>query len=447
MKIPPHLEGLSKRDLIRQNLILKSRLDEQQKQIEMLQKQIEDLKRHLLAYENAHTPPSKQSNYPKREKKEGAKLGAPKGHKGVTRKTPEPTEFKTLSLDCCPHCQNKLCNPKRIERRIIEEIPEPQPLRVIEFLIPHYHCSHCDNEIVPTDPELPNVGNLGNNLQTQIALMRYEDRLPLRKIANTLNRQYELQLTAATILDVTKRVCDQLSGTYNNIKEEVRNASQLNADETGARVNGLKHWFWVFMSLTSVLFSLRKKRDHKVVIETVGEDYGGILTCDGLKQYPKVVKRIQRCWAHLLREAKFFAQKHEGQARILYNSLCELFTKIKSVTVETAVEIRNKIFSDCVKKMQSYVNIANKYTELKKFAGTIENGLQQWFTCILHPEIEPTNNRAERELREFVIQRKIFGSLRSEKGMIITETIMSVLATWRIRGLNTYGMLRITLSS
>lgn len=440
MKIPPHLEGLSKREIIRRYLALESRIDG-------LEKQVEDLKRHLLAYENAHTPPSQKRHYPKREKKEGAKLGAPKGHKGVTRKTPEPTESKTLSLDCCPHCQNKLSKPRRIEKRIIEEIPDPQPLRVIEFLIPHYHCSHCDTEVVPTDSELPKIGNLGNNLQSQIALMRYEDRLPHRKITNTLNRQYELQLTPSTILDVTRRVSDQLSVIYNNIKEEIRNASQLNADETSAKVNGKKHWFWVFMSLTSVLFCLRKKRDHKVVIEAVGEDYGGILTCDGLKQYPKVVKRIQRCWAHLIREAKFFAQKHEGQARILYNSLCELFTKIKSVTVETTIEMRNKIFNDCVKKMQSYVNTAMSYKELKKFAGTIENGLKQWFTCVLHPEIEPTNNRAERELREFVIQRKIFGSLRSEKGMIITETIMSVLATWRIRGLNTYSMLRITLSS
>lgn len=444
MKIPPHLEGLSKRDLVRYILSLESQLETQSKEFEA---RIAELEKRLLAYENAHTPPSKQRHYPKREKKEGAKLGAPKGHKGVTRKTPEPTESKILSLDCCPHCQNQLGKPKRIEKRIIEEIPDPQPLRVIEFSIPHYHCPHCDNEVVPTDSELPKVGNLGNNLQAQIALMKFEDRLPHRKIVNTLNRQYKLQLTPATILDVTKRVSNQLSGLYNNIKEEVRKAPRLNADETGAKVNGLKHWFWVFMSLTSVLFCLRKKRDHRVVIEAVGEDYGGILTCDGLKQYRKVVKRIQRCWAHLIREAKFFAQKYEGQARILYNSLCELFAKIKTVTVKTPIKMRNKIFHDCVKKMQSYVNIANKYTELKKFTGTIENGLHQWFTCVLHPEIEPTNNRAERELREFVVQRKIFGSLRSEKGMIITETIMSVLATWRIRGLNTYSMLRITLSS
>ena len=95
---------------------------------------------------------------------------------------------------------------------------------------------------------------------------------------------------------------------------------------------------------------------------------------------------------------------------------------------------------------QSQIRDDDNQRKLKK-PTLIENGLEQWFTCVLQPEIEPTNNRAERELREFVVQRKIFGSLRSEKGMVITETIMSVLATWRIRELNTYSMLRTTLSS
>jgi len=77
----------------------------------------------------------------------------------------------------------------------------------------------------------------------------------------------------------------------------------------------------------------------------------------------------------------------------------------------------------------------------------MKNGLHQWFVCILHPEIEPTNNRAERELREFVVQRKIFGTFRSENGLRITEVIMSLLATWRLRNLNTYNMLRTSLSN
>ena len=83
-----------------------------------------DLQKRLLAYENAHTPPSQQRRYPRREPT-GTPPGASIGHKGVTRKTPEPTETKTLHLDKCPDCNNAL-KLKCIKEKIIEEIPGPQ---------------------------------------------------------------------------------------------------------------------------------------------------------------------------------------------------------------------------------------------------------------------------------------------------------------------------------
>jgi transposase len=438
MKPQKELKKLDKEDLI-------SIIAEQINVISKLEEKNKELEKRLLAYENAHTPPSQQRRYPRREPT-GTPPGASIGHKGVTRKTPEPTETKTLHLDKCPNCNNAL-KLKCIKEKIIEEIPNPQPLRVIKFLIHHYHCKNCNKKIIADDSELPKQGNLGNNLQAQISLMRYEDRLPIRKIANTLNRQYNLQLTPATILDVTRRVADSLAPEYNNIKKEISQSPFINADETGARLNGKSHWFWTFMNFKSVFFLLTRRREHKVVKEVLGENYQGILTCDGLKQYQKAVKNIQRCWAHLLRESKFLAQKHEEQAKTTYNSLCELFKEIKKVTIKTPKEIREKIYNNCIKKMQLFIGIANKYKHLRKLAVTMKNGLHQWFVCILHPEIEPTNNRAERELREFVVQRKIFRTFRSEKGLRITEIIMSLLATWRLRNLNTYNMLRASLSN
>src|SRR3989338_10981329 len=160
-----------------------------------------------------------------------------------------------------------------------------------------------------------------------------------------------------------------------------------------------------------------------------------------------IVKKIQRCWAHLLREAKFLAQKHGWQAEVLYRSLCGLFAEIKKAAAKTPMAIREKLYKNCIKKMRFLADAAKVHKEIRKFAATIKNGMGQWFTCVLHPEIEPTNNRAERELREFVVQRKIFGTFRSEKGLRITEVIMSLLATLRLRNLNTYNMLRTSLSN
>ena len=82
--------------------------------------------------------------------------------------------------------------------------------------------------------------------------------------------------------------------------------------------------------------------------------------------------------------------------------------------------------------------IDREYLEVKakKFIGKISNGFDYWFTFILNPGVETTNNRAERALRPHVVLRKILGTLRNGKGTAIHELIMTMLATWGQRGLN-----------
>ena len=63
--------------------------------------------------------------------------------------------------------------------------------------------------------------------------------------------------------------------------------------------------------------------------------------------------------------------------------------------------------------------------KVEKLIGKIENGFEYWFTFVIHPGVEPTNNRAERALREYVVQRKIVGTLRNGKGTSIRERIMT----------------------
>ena len=85
--------------------------------------------------------------------------------------------------------------------------------------------------------------------------------------------------------------------------------------------------------------------------------------------------------------------------------------------------------------------------KVKKLIGKIENGFEYWFTFVIHPGVDPTNNRAERALREHVVLRKILGTLRNGKGTFIHEHIMTMLATWGQKGLNSLQMLRSSLAS
>lgn len=409
---------------------------------------IVELERRLLAYENAHTPPSKnRRRYPKREPT-GNPVGAPQGHPGTTRPTATPSKIVDVKQEVCEKCLHLLGKPAKIMKRIIEDIPEPQHVSVTQYNVHAYLCSNCATVNISSHPDLPAEGRFGKNLMAQIALLKYEDRLPLDKIACNLARQYCLSITPAAVLEILDRVAGSCEPFYANIREHIPQSSNVYADETGQKVQGKQYWTWVFTTFTHVLFLIRKSRGQKPIEEVLGDEYQGILNCDGWQSYPQKVRRIQRCWAHLLREAKYLAEKEEGQAQLLYQELRELFAKLKQLRAAVLVQQeRERQYELLIAHLQRVIARAKAYAELRKFAVKIENGLAHWFTCALYPEAEPTNNRAERALREMVVQRKITGTLRNERGTHRTEVLMTCLQTWKLQGLNTFSMLRQCLSS
>jgi len=53
-------------------------------------------------------------------------------------------------------------------------------------------------------------GRFGNNTIAQATLLKYEDRLPHRKIQDELKRQFGLDISPATILDFARRAADAI---------------------------------------------------------------------------------------------------------------------------------------------------------------------------------------------------------------------------------------------
>jgi len=56
----------------------------------------------------------------------------------------------------------------------------------------------------------------------------------------------------------------------------------------------------------------RSRDTSKRVLEGVlGEGFNGVIVCDGWRAYPSFTGRIQRCWAYLLREARYLAERND----------------------------------------------------------------------------------------------------------------------------------------
>ena len=434
-------EGETNKQLREQNELLRH-------EIELLKAKIRELEARLAQYENAHTPPSlRRGRNRKRDSDNKGNPGQKMGHKGVTRPCAKPDHEVEVKADRCPDCGAELGAPFRIESKIIEEIPEPQPIMVTEYKIAHYRCPCCLKEVVGKDANCPHEGKFGNNTIAQVTLLKYEDRLPHRKIRAALKRQHGLEISPATILDLTRRAADAVRSEYDAILNKIRDAPILYVDETGVHVQGEKHWIWTFTTPFETFIVIRKSRGTKVLIEVLTRRFKGIIVCDGWKPYVRFTKRLQRCWAHLLRESKELSEDFvEGIP--LHNALKELYESLTNALQNNPPpEVRINLWHSARETLRYWIEKEYFEVKVKKFVRKIRNGFDYWFTFIINPGVEPTNNRAERALRPHVVLRKILGTLRNNKGTSIHERIMTTLATWGLRGLDTLQMLTARLAS
>lgn len=401
----------------------------------------EKLKKKLRRYENPHTPPSKDERKSPTNfvSMTGLSVGKKTGYKGSTRKKKQPTDFINCFDDVCSLC-GKQNNIKEIKEKMFEDIPDPQPIKVIKATWGYYECD-CGYCWESKPIEVPDNGMFGKNMLAQVTLLRFDDRLPLRKVISAIERQYKTTLTSKAVYDITKRIADKATPQYVEIKRKIRRATHLHIDETKIKIQGTTNWLWIFRSEKNVFFVIHKKRNKTVLDEILGYNYRGIIICDGLSAYEKYTKFLQRCWAHILRETKEMAEKYDD-AKPMHQWMKDLFAIVKSINVKYPPDKRKKWYDKCIQEMKWLIEKYSSYKHLAKVVTTIKNGLDFWFTRIIHPQIEPTNNNGERSLREMVVIKKIIGTLRNEDGAEVLAKMMTLISTWRLNGQNPFYSLR-----
>jgi transposase len=414
------------------------RIQDIERHTKKLEEKIRELGNKLKAYENPHTPPSMQRF---KENTSGTnppgKRGAPPGHRGATRTVPESDdEIIPVTMDQCPRCGSYLGQSIGVESRTIEEIPPPPKIKVTKYDLHKYVCPGCGCEVTATHQDCPMVGNLGVRLMTLIAMAKFHQRGVLRRIQETLGVQYGFQISPKGIHDVILRVGDVCIPEYEQMKQRIKRARWKHADETVMPVMGKNWWLWIFRSnFDDVLTVIRPSRGKKVVEEILGTDPQGAMVNDGYRGY-QWLPVVQRCWAHLLREVDDFKDPLEHE-QLLSKEMHKRFDLLKEfIGKDPPMEERVRQKNIWDEELQVVVNEYRQHLDTCVKAHYIENGLGCWYTCLLYPGMQPTNNLAEQAIREHVIIRKIIGTFRSERGPENYQYIASLLATWKLQGKN-----------
>jgi len=412
--------------------------------VKALQRSVEALEARLRAYENLHVPSSKRIIREPKPKKERKPLGAPKGHPGATRSHPNPDRVVSLEPKSCPKkgCGSKRIRVLRERRKVVEDI---KTVRVTtEFRYYECECKRCGTRFVTSCEELPKEGNFGPNISSLWAALHYLGTIPFARLAQISESCFDMPVTPKGVRDAIYRVAGVFEPNFRQIWRRVKRAHYVRSDETGYSLNGERWWVWNFSTPRDTLVLIRPSRGSQVLKEVFGEFLDAVMNSDCFKAYDRFrVREYQKCWAHLLRDARDLA-KHCEEGVELYRMLQRMYGYIERVkregrenspAVRSWISRKKRRFSEWVDRNWGSKAVQNLTLRISKHRDS-------WFTCLKYGFVEPTNNASERDLRKLVLARKISGAHRSERGAHCREVMMSVVLTCQKRQQNPFEFIR-----
>ena len=411
------------------------KIEELREENKILKEEKESLKQELTQSSHKKFKANKEEEKPKK------KRGSPFGHRGTSRKRPERIdEYVDIYPAKCDRCGTKdiTIYEESFEEHIIEDVQ----VRVKNTCYrSHYgYCQRCKKVVYPKEKVgiIPK-SHIGPNARAISSYLRYMG-IPFRKVAKISKDIFGLKITHPSLLDFDTKLAHNGEPLYEKIKDEVRSSSSVNVDETGWKVNGENFWLWNFVNKHVALFKIDKTRASAVVKDTLGEEYNGILSSDFYSAYNNKIKAKgkQKCLVHLLREVKKIEEKNEFKPDSKEKFVCQ---KLKEA-LKDAIRVWNefqreeksmgdlkRIKEITAQKLIEVISSSSENKDIQRLKKRLIKHENELLTFLDHPEIEPTNNRAERALRASVIMRKITFGNRSTTGIRNHQVIMSILQT------------------
>src|SRR5204863_6863936 len=117
----------------------------------------------------------------------------------------------------------------------------------------------------------------------------------------------------------------------------------------------------------------------------------------------------QRCWAHVLREARDLAAQHPDDAALArwVRRLTRLYRAARDAPGATPAARRAARRQLERRTTDLCAPCAAADVPQRKLAARLLRHLHELFTFVANPAVSATNNQAERDLRPLVIARKI----------------------------------------
>ena len=413
-----------------------------QRQNERLQAEVERLKKKLSAAPFAKGTRKKNPQRPGRKPGQGrfARRPAP-SPAASTASTRVPVEES-----CCPFCGGAWGPP---EEEVVSnsDLPGQPPSEVQVFVVEKKCCQNCGKTVrgrhpaVAADQYGATAHRVGARAKAVMHTLHYGLGVPQRKVPQIMKELSGLEITQGALSqDAQKQTAGVVGAAYRQLRAEIPLAPVVHTDDTGWRVGGDAAQLMVFTTPQITVYQVRPRHRNEEVREVIGDDFQGVLECDRGKNYEAEelngVKQ-QKCLSHLIRNTKEVEPRQCGSARQFPRQLRELLQhglrlarrrpQLEEASFQQQVAALDQALDDLLLDR----TLRNRDNQRLLDGIGAEQDRNNLLRFLRDPQVEPTNNRAERALRPAVIRRKVSHCSKTEPGARAFEAFLSVIQTYK----------------
>ena len=394
---------------------------------------------HSKNSNNSSIPPSKDDNRIKKNQSlrssSGKKSGGQPGHQGHTLKMVEiadkiinhkPSLCKGCGLDISNHSSTIS------EKRQVVEIPPINPI-----YIEHRNystlcsCGCLNNSDFPEHVNAPiQYGETVENLVSYLSVSQY---VPYNRIVSMLSGLFNIPLSEGSVCNIINRFANRAKPFYEQIRKDIETSKVVGADETGARMNGDKWWFWTWQNNNATYITASNNRAFSTVEDNFSKGFkNAILISDRYGAHLKTKAYAhQICISHLFRDLNYLIELTGAQIIKRFKALLKhavfLKSEMKTHEYQQTNLVRNFIQRETFKILSD--DHSQEHKKVKSLLKKL-NGCRNHIFEFLHNEnVPPDNNGSERAVRNVKVKQKISTMFKSELGITNYAIIRSVFDT------------------
>jgi transposase len=370
-----------------------------------------------------------------------------------------PDEIFVHAPDLCGGCGASLADAAvaSVERRQVFDLPEVRA-KVTEHRSETRLCA-CGHATTGEFPiEARSAACYGPAIRALAAYLMGRQHLPVKRAAELLSDVVGVPVSTGFLAGIIPEAADGLAGFLDRLKELLREAEVLHADETGARIAGVRYWFHTVADELLTYLDCHPKRGVQA-FEAMGvlDVFCGVLVTDGWKPYWSLEHASHAlCSAHVLRDLAAVAEvdAQSGWANAMADLLVEAklacdAARADGLAVLPAAKLkalRRRYSMILARAWAANPDPGRKRTKLEREAYNLLRRLESQRDELCRSwtdlKIPFDNNEAERSLRMLKLQQKISGCFRTIQGAEAFCALRSYIQTAMKQHVNVLDALR-----